>query len=99
MCLAIPGKVKSIDGDDPLTRMGKVDFGGVVKDVALAYLPEVEVGDYVIVHVGFAISRLDEAEAQEVFSYFDQIGEAAELEDEEARASPESGAQAAEETP
>ncbi len=53
--------------------MGKVDFGGIVKDICLAYTPEAQVGDYVIVHVGFAISRVDEAEAAEIFSYIEQI--------------------------
>ena len=80
MCLAIPGKVISISGDDPLTRMGKVDFPGVIKQASLAYVPEVIVGDYVIVHVGFALSRVDEAEAQKVFGYLKQIGELGELE-------------------
>lgn len=73
MCLAVPGKLLSVEGDDPLLRTGKVDFGGVVKAVSLAYVPEAEVGDYVVVHVGFAISRLDEAEAQEVFEYLREI--------------------------
>ena len=63
MCLAIPGKVESVAGDDPLSRMGKVDFGGILKDANLACVPEVKVGDYVIVHVGFALSRVDEEEA------------------------------------
>jgi hydrogenase expression/formation protein HypC len=67
MCLAVPGKVLSITGDDPIARMAKVSFGGVVKDVNMAYVPEAEVGDYVIVHVGFALNRLDEQEAAEVF--------------------------------
>ncbi len=62
MCLGIPGKVVEIRDDGPL-RMGKVDFGGVRKEACLAYLPEVGLGDYVIVHVGFAISQLDEDEA------------------------------------
>lgn len=75
MCLAIPGKVASIQGDDSLTRMGKVDFGGVLKDASLAYVPEAEVGDYVIVHAGFAISRLDEEEANQVFEYLREMGE------------------------
>ncbi len=67
MCLAVPGQILSIEqADDPLLRSGRVDFGGVVKVVNLAYVPEAEVGDYVIVHAGFAISRLDEAEAQAV---------------------------------
>jgi hydrogenase expression/formation protein HypC len=79
MCLAIPGKVISISGDDPLTRMGKIDFSGVVKEASLAYVPEAEVGDYVIVHVGFALSKVDEAEAQKVFEYLKQMDELAEL--------------------
>jgi len=67
MCLAVPGQILSIEqADDPLLRSGRVDFGGVVKAVNLAYVPEAEVGDYAIVHAGFAISRLDEAEAQAV---------------------------------
>jgi len=79
MCLAIPGKIESISGDDPLTRMGKVNFGGILKDASLAYVPEAEVGDYVIVHVGFALSRLDEAEARKVFDYLKQMEELGEL--------------------
>jgi hydrogenase expression/formation protein HypC len=82
MCLAVPGKVLSIAGDDPLTRTGKVSFGGVIKDVNLAFVPDVNVGDYVIVHVGFAISTLDEKEAGQVFEYLRQIGELAQLEDD-----------------
>ena len=77
MCLAVPGKLISVEGDDPLQRTGKVSFGGAVKDVNLACLPEAQVGDYVIVHVGMAISRLDEAEANEVFSYLKQMDDAA----------------------
>ena len=80
MCLAVPGKVLSIEGDEPLTRAGRVSFGGIVKDVCLAYVPEAIVGDYVIVHVGFAISRLDEDEAGRVFDYLRQMGELDELE-------------------
>jgi hydrogenase expression/formation protein HypC len=79
MCLAIPGKIESVSGDDPLTRMGKVNFGGVLKDACLAYVPEAQVGDYVIVHVGFALSRLDEEEAQKVFEYLRQMEELGEL--------------------
>ncbi len=66
MCLAIPGKVTTINEADPLMRSGKVDFGGILKDVSLAYVPEVKVGDYVIVHVGFALNKLDEEEALKV---------------------------------
>ena len=65
MCLAVPGKVIKISDDDPLLKMGKVSFSGVVKEVSLAYVPEVEVGDYVIVHVGFAISKVDEQAAKQ----------------------------------
>ena len=78
MCLAVPGKIVSTSGDDPFTRIAKVSFGGIVKDVNLAYVPEAQVGDYVIVHVGFAISRLDEQEAQQVFEYLRQMEEAEE---------------------
>lgn len=79
MCLAIPGKVERIIGDDPITRMGRINFGGVVKEASLAYLPEVNVGDYVIVHVGFALSKVDEAEAHKVFEYLKQMDELEEL--------------------
>jgi hydrogenase expression/formation protein HypC len=79
MCLAVPGKITSISGDDPLTRMGKIDFGGVLKEASLAYVPEAQLGDYVIVHVGFAISRLDEAEANQVFEYLREMEDLTEL--------------------
>ena len=83
MCLGIPGKVLEVveaAGDDAM-RMGKVEFGGISKDICLAYLPEVEVGDYVLVHVGFAISKIDEQEANEIFSYIEQIGELSDMSD------------------
>jgi hydrogenase expression/formation protein HypC len=73
MCLGIPGKVMEIRDDGGLA-MGKVDFGGVRKDACLAYLPEVEVGDYVIIHVGFAISRLDEEEALKTLEILGEMG-------------------------
>ncbi len=73
MCLAIPGKVISIAGDDPVFRMGKVDFGGVIKEVNLCYVPEVKLGDYVIIHVGFALNIIDEEEAQKVFEYLREM--------------------------
>jgi hydrogenase expression/formation protein HypC len=88
MCLAIPGKIASISGDDPLMRTGKVDFGGILKEVSLAYVPEAVVGDYVIVHVGFALSRVDEAEAQQVFAYLREMQELTELEDSGAGVPP-----------
>ena len=81
MCLAVPGKILSVSGNEPLERMGRVSFGGIVKEVSLAYTPEANAGDYVIVHVGFAISRLDEAEAHRVFEYLRQIDELKEIEE------------------
>jgi len=81
MCLAIPGRIESIDPSDENLRMARVRFGGIVKQVSLAYTPEARVGDYVIVHVGFAISRLDEKEAEQVFEYARQIGELEQLRD------------------
>jgi hydrogenase expression/formation protein HypC len=63
MCLAVPGQILSTDGDDPLTRHGRIDFGGVVKAVNLAYVPEARPGQYVLVHAGFAIAVIDEAAA------------------------------------
>ena len=68
MCLAIPGVLLSIAGSDPLLRSGRVSFGGVVRSVQLAYVPEAQVGDYLVVHVGFAISVLDQAAAQRLLS-------------------------------
>ena len=88
MCLAIPGKIERITGEDPLTRMGQVNFGGIRKDACLAYVPEARVGDYVIVHVGFALSRVDEAEAQKVFEYLKEMEELGEL-DTKPQAPPE----------
>jgi len=79
MCLAVPGKILTIAGDD-LLRSGAVSFGGVTKQVSLAYVPEAKVGDYVIVHVGFAISIVDESEAMQTFEYLKQMGELGELE-------------------
>lgn len=78
MCLAIPGKIVSVAGDDPLTRMGKIDYGGVLKEACLAYVPEAGVGDYVIVHVGFALSKVEEEEAKKVFEYLREMDELAE---------------------
>lgn len=73
MCLGIPGKVVEIYETDGV-RMGKVDFDGIIKEVCLAYLPEIEIGDYAIVHVGFAITRLDEASARETLAMFQALG-------------------------
>ncbi|MFQ3587072.1 MAG: HypC/HybG/HupF family hydrogenase formation chaperone [Fimbriimonadaceae bacterium] len=74
MCLAIPGQLLSVEGEET-QRRGRVRFGGAVREVNLAFVPQAEVGDYVLVHVGVALSVIDEAEAKEVFSYLDQIGE------------------------
>jgi hydrogenase expression/formation protein HypC len=79
MCLAVPGKILSTEGED-FARSARVSFGGIVREVSLAYVPEAEVGDYVIVHVGIAISLLDEEEAMRTFEYLKQMGEIAELE-------------------
>lgn len=80
MCLAIPGKIISIaPGVDPTFRSGKVSFGGILKDVNLCMVPEANTGDYVMVHVGVAISVVDEEEAQKTFEYLLQIGEVEEL--------------------
>ena len=74
MCLGVPGRVIEIMGEAGGVRMGKVDFGGIRKEVCLAYLPDVEVGDYAIVHVGFAITRLDEASALATLEAFRALG-------------------------
>jgi len=84
MCLAVPGKIVAILDEAPLTRRGKVDFGGIQKEVNLAFVPEARVGDYVMVHVGIAISVVDEAEAHRVFEYLQQIDELEELNPPEA---------------
>ena len=69
----------TMTGQDPLFRTGQVDFGGIRKEVSLAYVPEAHIGDYVIVHVGFAIGQLDENEANKVFEYLRQMDELADL--------------------
>jgi hydrogenase expression/formation protein HypC len=79
MCLGIPGKIISITDDVNLSRAGKVSFGGIIKEVNLAYVPEAKEGDYVIVHVGFAISILDEEEALRVFDYLREMDDLAEI--------------------
>ncbi len=79
MCLAVPGQVLSIEGDDELTRQGRVAFGGVTRLVNLVYAPEAVVGDYVLVHAGFAIAVVDAAAAARTLEYL------AEMEPDEAR--------------
>ena len=76
MCLAVPGKIVSIfEEEPPEVRRGKVDFAGVQKEVCLAYTPEAKLGDYVLVHVGFALSVVDEAEAQKIFEALNELAE------------------------
>ncbi len=79
MCLAIPGRIASVIEGPALERCGTVSFGGIVKDVNLALVPEAGVGDYVLVHVGFALSKVDDREADRVFEYLRQIGDLEEL--------------------
>ena len=85
MCLAIPGRIVSIDAGDPVLRSGRVDFAGIIKQVNLSYVPEAGLGDFVLVHVGFALSTVDEVEARQVFTYLKQMGELAELGEGETR--------------
>ena len=75
MCLAVPGQIVSVTEGELLERTGRVRFGGIVKEVRLGFVPEAQVGDYVIVHVGVAISKLDEEEAREVWSHLEKMGE------------------------
>lgn len=85
MCLAIPGKIISIDAElDETFRQGKVSFGGIIKTVNLCMVPEAVPGNFVLVHVGVAISTVDEQEAQQTFTYLKQMGEVEELEPGEA---------------
>ena len=81
MCLAIPGEVLDISGDEPLLRTGRVRFGGIVKRVNLACVPEARVGDFVTVHVGVALSVVDQEEAGRVFAYLREAGELQELQE------------------
>jgi hydrogenase expression/formation protein HypC len=78
MCLAVPGRILEISGDDPLTRMARVSFAGVVKEASLAYTPEARPGDYVLVHAGFALNTVDEEEAQRTLELIRELGEQAE---------------------
>jgi hydrogenase expression/formation protein HypC len=74
MCLAVPGRILDIEGESPLARKARVSFGGVVKTISLAYVPEAKIDDYVIVHVGFALSVVDESEAERVLREFEMAG-------------------------
>lgn len=78
MCLAVPGQILTLQGDDDITRMARVSFDGVVKEISLAYVPEARTGDYVLVHAGFAIQTIDEAEAARTLQLLQEMGELAE---------------------
>jgi hydrogenase expression/formation protein HypC len=80
MCLGVPGRIVSLEPDPLGMTMGRVNFSGIIKQVCMAYVPDAEVGEYVVVHVGFAISKIDEEEAAQVFEYLRGIGELDELE-------------------
>ena len=94
MCLGVPGKVVAITRHEVGMQMGRVQFGGIHKEVCLSFLPEIQLGDYVIVHAGFAISQLDEAEAAMTLEILRQMGDLAELTDADADAAPNTGSDA-----
>jgi len=75
MCLGVPGQIVRIDESPVGMTMGVVSFGGVTKEICLAYVPEAAVGDYVLVHVGFAISKIDEEHAKDIWTALEQMGE------------------------
>lgn len=75
MCLAVPGEIVAITDENPMTRQARVSFGGIVKSASLAFVPEAEVGQYVLVHAGVAISVVDEAEAAATFAYLKELDE------------------------
>jgi len=79
MCLAIPGKIIRIETDPQGVRSGKADFGGVIKQVCLEYTPDVQCGDYVLVHVGFALGKVDVAEAERTYKLLDEMNQLSEL--------------------
>ena len=79
MCLGVPGKVVETYENEVGMVMGKVNFSGIVKEVCMAYIPDIQVDDYVVVHVGFAISKVDEEEAMKVFEYLKEMDELGEL--------------------
>lgn len=88
MCLAVPGKIISIADGEAGAKIGKVDFSGIAKEVSLDFVPDAVIGDYVIVHVGFALSKVDPKEAEQVFEYLRQMGELAELGESDRPATP-----------
>ena len=78
MCLAVPGQIVSVSGEEPIMRVGRVDFGGVAKEVSLAFVPEASVGDYVVVHVGCALTKIDPKEARRTLALLAQASAVAE---------------------
>lgn len=80
MCLAIPGQVIELVGEDTLTRMARVSFGGVIQEISLAYTPEAQPGDYILAHVGFALQTLDESEARKTLELLNQLGSSSQAE-------------------
>lgn len=75
MCLAVPGKIVSIDESNAELKMAKVNFGGVMKDICIQWLPEVQIGDYVLAHVGFALNKIDQKDAEETIEILKQMGD------------------------
>lgn len=76
MCLAIPGRILSVSDGEPIMRVGRVDFGGIVKEINLAFVPEAGVGDYVVVHVGCALTKIDPEEARRTLALLDELATA-----------------------
>ena len=99
MCLAIPGKLFEITEDGHGVRMGRANFGGIIKEVCLEYTPEAQPGDYLLVHVGFALSKVDEAEAQRTYKLLEAMKQLGELDDPEVALSPSPSASAQEQAP
>ena len=88
MCLAIPGKIIDVQTNDEGVRMGRANFGGIVKQVCLEYTPDAAKGDYVLVHVGFALSKVDEAEAERTYRLLEDMKQLGELEPVEIQPPP-----------
>ena len=83
MCLAVPGKIISIDNSNPELKMAKINFGGIIKDACVQWLDDVSIGDYVIVHAGFALNKIDTTEAEETIRMLNEMSKL--LEDEDAK--------------
>ncbi len=75
MCLAVPGKIVSIDESNPELRMAKVNFGGVNKEICIQWLPDVKVGEYILAHVGFALNKVDEKDAEDTIRILREMGD------------------------